>query len=67
MRKLPDAQDAEAFGFGFDTALEMVEQMARADHRNDLAKKCGYVPGWQKGRWMIADSIAEIRRQRASQ
>jgi hypothetical protein len=64
-RPLPDAQDAAAFRMGFDAALGAVERMARRDCRVALAKSCGYVPGWQKGRWMVADAVAELIRQRA--
>lgn len=58
IRGLPDDQDVAMYRLGFENALQMAHDAARRDHRNEMAKGCGYVPGWQRGRWMIADELA---------
>lgn len=45
---------------GFRDAIKMAQDIARRDLRVDLAKNCGYVPSWQKGRWMVADELAVL-------
>lgn len=58
MTHRPPDERVSMYRLGFKTALEMCENLARRDQRVELAKSCGYVPGWQKGRWMVADDIA---------
>ncbi len=48
------------FQQGMLEGLHAAERIARTDMRIDLAKDCGYEPGWQKGRWMVADDIAAL-------
>lgn len=62
-RQIPDKQDVAMFRIGFRSAVEMAERMARRDLRVDLAKKCGYVPAWQRGRWTVADQLADILKE----
>lgn len=45
---------------GILEGLREAEKIARLDLRVDLAKDCGYEPGWQKGRWMVADELSDL-------
>lgn len=45
---------------GFRAAIRIAWNIARRDLRSNLAKNYGYVPAWQKGRWMVADELSAL-------
>jgi hypothetical protein len=48
-----------AYQEGFLEGLRMAERLARRDYRVDLAREWGVVPGWQQGRWGVADQLQQ--------